>query len=146
MVNNTSTNAINSNNSFSSPYNNNVYQNFVTILKKGVYENKNSSINIHKNYNISKKYIIIDNQVDLINQSNINIIKNIKNVNNKTINNIFSSLKSHARNYNNRRLNFEILTRIFIFAEDPKAFSQVCRQWYYVSKETSSKILWFINR
>jgi len=148
MVNSTSVNTINSNNSFSTPFNNALYQNFVTILKKGVYDKTNTIPNNKVNTK-SKKYVITDNQADFISQSDINIIKNSKS--NKNINSTISSphispVKQHSKKYNNRRLNFDILTRIFIFTENPKAFSLVCHQWYYISKETSSKLLWFVNR
>jgi len=148
MVNTKTVNAINPN-SFSS-INNSIYQNFVTGFKKGVNENINTNISLaNTSKTIHKKYKIIDNQEELfdLSHSNFNLIKNSNsntNVNDTLKTNV---TKSHYNNkYNNRRLNFEILTRIFLFSDDPMTFSMVCRQWYFVTRETSTKLLWFINR
>eukprot|EP00833_Pecoramyces_ruminatium_P002176 jgi/Orpsp1_1/1176208/evm.model.c7180000056783.1 len=150
MVNSNSTKAINTT-SFSSPINNAIYQNFVNILKKGTNnENVNPNIN-NKTSNSPRKFKIIENQNELlsISHSNFNIIKNTVNTNETPIPSLCSvktTTNQRTKKFNNRRLNFEILTRIFILSDDPKSFSLVCRQWYYVTKEVSSKLLWFVNR
>lgn len=43
-------------------------------------------------------------------------------------------------------LTYDILTRIFAMTDNPQDFAHVCRRWYYVSKDISSKVLWFVKR
>jgi len=149
MVNTNTANAI-SGNSYSS-INNAIYHNFITGYRKGPNnENINPNIGVANNSRaIPRKYKIINNQEEIFNlsHSNFNLIKNTSS--NTNINDTLktSVTKTHYNSkYNNRRLNFEILTRIFLLSDDPMNFSLVCRQWYYVTRETSTKLLWFINR
>jgi len=152
MVKSNKNDPVNSN-SYRNTINNAIYKNLKNVLNKGTNnENGNPNINTKASFT-PKKFKIIENHSELItySHSNYNIIKNNVNINKDTsVSSSNYSKKFKTKLYqgkgHNKRLSFEILTRIFILCEDPKAFSLVCKQWYHVTKETSSKLLWFINR